>query len=494
MLELKDIKLSYGNSQILNGVDLSVSRGDVVSIIGPSGTGKTTLLKCINYLARPSSGTIALDQIRMDYRRADKATVHAIRLRTAMVFQQFNVFRNMSVIQNVMDPLIVVQRKSKEEARQIAVQELERVGLSDKLDMYPSQLSGGQLQRTGIARALAVRPDVMLFDEPTSSLDPELVGEVLKVINDVASSGMTSLLVTHEMQFARKISNRVVFMDQGVVAAEGSPAEIFDAPSDPRLAQFLKSELAIPAVEREGNPAMSRTLSTTRRQIALAAMGGVAMVLVSAATGHAQAGDSVRTVKVATAAESKPLAWGAIGVEPEGFEPDLLRAIDEKLPQYEFDMEGVADIAQETGLATGKYDMAVGGYYKVPARMKQFLIPETAECASLMRIYTRSDSDIEGMKDLAGKRIVPVTAGGGVYKFVTQWKEENPDYDVEITASSAGIPYPDRLKEVQNGKYDALILPSNLGEQTVIDEQNLQDQGQRAGRDHQHLLPDPSVG
>ncbi len=244
MLELRDIKLSYGSSQILNGVNLSVSRGDVVSIIGPSGTGKTTLLKCINYLARPSSGTIALDQIRMDYQRADKQTVQAIRLRTAMVFQQFNVFRNMSVIQNVMDPLIVVQRKSKEEARQIALQELERVGLSDKLDMYPSQLSGGQLQRTGIARALAVRPDVMLFDEPTSSLDPELVGEVLKVINDVASSGMTSLLVTHEMQFAKKISNRVVFMDQGVVAAEGSPAEIFDAPSNPRLAQFLKSELA----------------------------------------------------------------------------------------------------------------------------------------------------------------------------------------------------------------------------------------------------------
>ncbi len=218
---------------------------------------------------------------------------------------------------------------------------------------------------------------------------------------------------------------------------------------------------------------MSKEVSTMRRQFAIAAMGGMAMVLVSTATGYAQAGDSVRTVKVATAAESKPLAWGAIGVEPEGFEPDLLRAIDEKLPQYEFEMEGVADIAQETGLATGKYDMAVGGYYKVPARMKQFLIPETAECASLMRIYTRADSDIEGIKDLAGKRIVPVTAGGGVYKFVTQWKEENPGYDVEITASSAGIPYPDRLKEVQNGKYDALILPSNLGEQTVIDEQKL---------------------
>lgn len=242
MLELENIKLSYGSSPILNGVSLSVKRGDVVSIIGPSGTGKTTLLRCINYLAKPSSGIITFDDIRMDYQAADKKAVQAIRLRTAMVFQQFNVFKNMTVLQNVMDPLIVVQRKSVDEARSIANQELERVGLSAKGDHYPSQLSGGQLQRTGIARALAVRPDVILFDEPTSSLDPELVGEVLKVIKEVTSSGITSLLVTHEMQFAKSVSNRIVFMDQGVVAAEGSPADIFDAPANPRLAQFLSSE------------------------------------------------------------------------------------------------------------------------------------------------------------------------------------------------------------------------------------------------------------
>jgi L-cystine transport system ATP-binding protein len=242
MLELKDVRLSYGSAQILNGVDLSISRGDVVSIIGPSGTGKTTLLKCINYLAKPTSGTITFDEIRMDYRHVDKTAVQAIRLRTAMVFQQFNVFKNMTVIQNVMDPLVVVQRKSRDEANEIALQQLERVGLAAKRDHYPSQLSGGQLQRTGIARALAVRPDVMLFDEPTSSLDPELVSEVLQVIKDVTSSGITSLLVTHEMQFAKNISNRIVFMDQGVIAAEGSPTEIFDSPSIPRLTQFLRSE------------------------------------------------------------------------------------------------------------------------------------------------------------------------------------------------------------------------------------------------------------
>ncbi|WP_315315800.1 amino acid ABC transporter ATP-binding protein [Pantoea vagans] len=242
MLELNNITLAYGSNPILKGVDLSVKRGDVVSIIGPSGTGKTTLLRCINYLAKPSAGTIQLDQIRMDYQSPDKAAIQAIRLRTAMVFQQFNVFKNMTVLENVMDPLIVIQRKTKQQARDIAVQELERVGLGAKHDHYPSQLSGGQLQRTGIARALAVRPDVMLFDEPTSSLDPELVGEVLKVIKDVASSGITSLLVTHEMQFAKSISNRIVFMDQGVVAAEGTPVEMFDNPTLPRLAQFLNSE------------------------------------------------------------------------------------------------------------------------------------------------------------------------------------------------------------------------------------------------------------
>ncbi|MDL4915136.1 MAG: amino acid ABC transporter ATP-binding protein [Enterobacterales bacterium endosymbiont of Blomia tropicalis] len=242
MLELNNITLSYGNNPILKGVNLSVKRGDVVSIIGPSGTGKTTLLRCINYLAKPSAGTIQLDQIRMDYQSPDKAALQAIRLRTAMVFQQFNVFKNMTVLENVMDPLMVVQLKSKQQARDIAVQELERVGLGAKLDHYPSQLSGGQLQRTGIARALAIRPDVMLFDEPTSSLDPELVGEVLKVIKDVTSSGITSLLVTHEMQFAKSVSNRIVFMDQGVVAAQGSPTEIFDNPTLPRLAQFLNTE------------------------------------------------------------------------------------------------------------------------------------------------------------------------------------------------------------------------------------------------------------
>ena len=216
---------------------------------------------------------------------------------------------------------------------------------------------------------------------------------------------------------------------------------------------------------------MSSIRSTSRRQFGLAIVGGIAIALAAAGGSYGQA--SVRTIKIATAAESKPLSWGAIGVEPQGYEPDLLKAINAKLPQYKFEMEGAADIAQETGLATGKYDMATGGYYKSAARSKQFLIPDNPMGASMMKIYSRRDSTIAGMKDLVGKQIVPVTAGGGVYRFATQWQQENPDFKIEITASSAGVPYPDRLKEVQNGKYDALVLPSNLGEQTVIDNQKL---------------------
>lgn len=199
----------------------------------------------------------------------------------------------------------------------------------------------------------------------------------------------------------------------------------------------------------------------------------LSLALASAGISFAAVSAEVRTIKIATAAESKPLSWGAIGHEPQGYEPEVLKAVNAKLPQYKFVMVGAADIAQETGLATGKYDMATGGFYKAPARSKQFLIPESPMGASLMKIYSRTDSNINGIRDLVGKNIVPVTAGGGVYKFVTQWQQENPDYKVNIKASSAGIPYPDRLKEVQNGKYDALILPSNLGEQTVIDNQKL---------------------
>jgi L-cystine transport system substrate-binding protein len=219
---------------------------------------------------------------------------------------------------------------------------------------------------------------------------------------------------------------------------------------------------------------MSAINSGIRRRSSLAIIGGAAIALATAGVSYGQTSSQpVRTIKIATSAESKPLAWGAIGVEPQGYEPDLLRAINAKLPQYKFEMEGVADIAQETGLATGKYDMACGGYYKSPERAKQFFIPENPMGASLMKIYSRKDSNIKEMKDLVGKRIVPATAGGGTYKFMMQWQQENPQYKLEVTASSAGIPYPNRLDEVQNRKFDALVLPSNLGEQAVIENKKL---------------------
>jgi L-cystine transport system substrate-binding protein len=217
---------------------------------------------------------------------------------------------------------------------------------------------------------------------------------------------------------------------------------------------------------------MSAIKFSSSRRRALAIAGCMAVAFATAGIGHALAAE-VRTIKIATSAESKPLAWGAIGVEPQGYEPDLLRAINAKLPQYKFEMEGVSDIAQETGLATGKYDIAVGGFYKSPERAKQFLIPENPMGASLMKIYSKKDSGIKEMKDLVGKRIVPLNAGGGTYKFVMNWQKENPQYKLDVTASSAGIPYPNRLDEVQNGKFDALVLPSNLGEQTVIEEKKL---------------------
>jgi L-cystine transport system substrate-binding protein len=211
--------------------------------------------------------------------------------------------------------------------------------------------------------------------------------------------------------------------------------------------------------------------STLARRFSLAMLGGLAIALSSAGLGYAQT--SVRTIKIATSAESKPLSWGALGVEPQGYEPEVLKAINAKLPQYKFVMEGAADEAEETGLVTGKYDMVTGGYYKSPARSQQFFIPDNPMGASMMKIYSRKGSNINTMKDLVGKHLVPVTAGGGVYKFITQWQQENPAYKIELTASSAGVPYPIRLQEVQDGKYDALVLPSNLGEQTVIANQKL---------------------
>ena len=239
MLAIRDLHLSFNGNEILKGIDLTVNKGDVVTLIGPSGTGKTTLLRCINCLENPSKGEISLSNLQLNYETISKKDILKLRRKTAMVFQQFNLFKNKTVLENVMEAQIIVQGKKKEAAYKKSIEELEKVGLLDKLESYPSELSGGQQQRVSIARALALEPELILFDEPTSSLDPELVGEVLKVIENVARSGVTIVLVTHEMSFAQSISTKIVFMDKGVIVEEGSPQFIFEDSGNERTKAFL---------------------------------------------------------------------------------------------------------------------------------------------------------------------------------------------------------------------------------------------------------------
>ncbi|MFC5402890.1 amino acid ABC transporter ATP-binding protein [Cohnella soli] len=239
MIELKQIHKSFGRTEVLKGIDLTVHKGEVVAILGPSGSGKTTLLRCLNYLEKPSDGEISIGDHTVHCKKAHKKDIQTLRRKTAMVFQQYNLFRHKTAIENVMEGLVVVQKLPKAEARKKSTELLEKVGLGNKLDAYPSQLSGGQQQRVGIARALALNPEVILFDEPTSALDPELVGEVLAVIRKIAKEGITMVIVTHEMGFAQDVANRIVFMDGGVIVEEGAPKDIFQSPKEERTKQFL---------------------------------------------------------------------------------------------------------------------------------------------------------------------------------------------------------------------------------------------------------------
>jgi L-cystine transport system ATP-binding protein len=239
VIKLTNVSKSFGRNEVLKGINLTVEKGEVVAILGPSGSGKTTLLRCINYLEKPSDGEISIDDFTVNYRKANKNDIHTLRRKTAMVFQQYNLFRHKTALENVMEGLLIVKKLSKDEARVRSVELLEKVGLSNKLDSYPSQLSGGQQQRVGIARALALNPEVILFDEPTSALDPELVGEVLAVIRRIAREGITMVIVTHEMGFAQDVANHVVFMDEGVIVEEGNPRDLFQSPKEERTKQFL---------------------------------------------------------------------------------------------------------------------------------------------------------------------------------------------------------------------------------------------------------------
>ncbi len=239
MLELKDVKKSFGKNKILKGVNISVNKGDVVVILGPSGSGKTTLLRTINFLERADSGTMVFDGKNYDMKKAGKKDVNFVRKNTAFVFQNYCLFNNKTVLQNVTEGLIVGRKVPRAEAEEKARLALEKVGMLEYADYYPSKLSGGMQQRVGIARAIAVSPDIILFDEPTSALDPELVGDVLQVIKRLAKENITMIVVTHEMSFAEDVANKVIFMADGVVVEEGTPEEIFYRPKEDRTKQFL---------------------------------------------------------------------------------------------------------------------------------------------------------------------------------------------------------------------------------------------------------------
>ena len=239
MIELKDVRKSFGKNEVLKGINLQIDKGEVVVIIGPSGSGKSTVLRTMNYLEEPTSGHVIVDGMDL----SDKNKLNAVRTEVGMVFQNFNLFPHMTVLDNLTLAPVNVRKTAKKEAQDIAMKLLERVGLADKAQMYPDSLSGGQKQRVAIARALAMKPKVMLFDEPTSALDPEMVREVLDVMKSLADEGMTMVIVTHEMGFAKEVADRVLFVDGGQILEDGTPAQVFDAPSSDRTKLFLSKIL-----------------------------------------------------------------------------------------------------------------------------------------------------------------------------------------------------------------------------------------------------------
>lgn len=239
MIELKDVRKLFGKNEVLKGINLQIDKGEVVVIIGPSGSGKSTVLRTMNYLEEPTSGHVIVDGMDL----SDKNKLNAVRTEVGMVFQNFNLFPHMTVLDNLILAPVNVRKTDKKEAQDIAMKLLERVGLADKAQMYPDSLSGGQKQRVAIARALAMKPKVMLFDEPTSALDPEMVREVLDVMKSLADEGMTMVIVTHEMGFAKEVADRVLFVDGGQILEDGTPAQVFDTPSSDRTKLFLSKIL-----------------------------------------------------------------------------------------------------------------------------------------------------------------------------------------------------------------------------------------------------------
>ncbi len=240
MIKVKNLRKSFGKLEVLKGIDEHISKGEVVVVIGPSGSGKSTFLRCLNLLEKPTDGDI---YIADELITSPKSNVNKIREKMGMVFQHFNLFPHLTIMKNITLAPVLLKKMTKEQATKKGEELLKKVGLSDKADAFPAQLSGGQKQRVAIARALAMEPDIMLFDEPTSALDPEMVGEVLDVMKELANSGMTMVVVTHEMGFAREVGTRILFMDEGVIAESGTPEQIFDSPQNERTKSFLSKVL-----------------------------------------------------------------------------------------------------------------------------------------------------------------------------------------------------------------------------------------------------------
>ncbi len=239
MLEVKNWNKSFGKNHVLREVNCKIETGEVVVMIGASGSGKSTFLRTLNFLEQAEKGTLIIDDMELDMAKVSSKEILTVRRETAMVFQSYNLFRHKTALENVMEALVVVKKMDKEEAKKIAVDELTRVGLSDRMNYYPHQLSGGQQQRVGIARALAIKPKIILFDEPTSALDPEMVGEVLDVIRSISHQGITLIIVTHEMSFAKDVADRVIFFADGDIHEEAPPEEFFGNPKKERTKQFL---------------------------------------------------------------------------------------------------------------------------------------------------------------------------------------------------------------------------------------------------------------
>ena len=242
VLEIKDIHKSFGSLNVLDGVNLSVHKGDVIAILGPSGSGKTTLLRCINFLETADQGPMLFDEKEYDLASMHKNDIRDIRKKTGFVFQNYNLFANKTALQNVMLGLTSARKMDKKQAEKIGLEMLRKVGMEDRASHYPSQLSGGQQQRVAIARALATNPEIIYFDEPTSALDPELIGEVLNVMRELANEGMTMIVVTHEMSFAKEVSNHVIFMEGGKIIEQGTSKEFFENPKQERTREFLRLE------------------------------------------------------------------------------------------------------------------------------------------------------------------------------------------------------------------------------------------------------------